>query len=215
MNPNMQGQLDQTMQGQPQGQKGDPEFQRKVDSYSTGLLKMIHGKETRGQVFEMLSSGPPEMTVPRTALTINKRMEEALTNKAQKPELPVLLASGAILVGELLEVAKAGNLTKGDIQPEMAQKILQETFQMYIEDGVKSGKIDPIELQKLVEPMMSDEQKDFGLNAGSQFGVPQEPGVSAAMETYANQRVSKVKNSMSSKVAGKQRQSALMQGGQR
>ena len=211
----MQGQLDQTMQGQPQGQKGDPEFQRKVDSYSTGLLKMIHGKETRGQVFEMLSSGPPEMTVPRTALTINKRMEEALTNKAQKPELPVLLASGAILVGELLEVAKAGNLTKGDIQPEMAQKILQETFQMYIEDGVKSGKIDPIELQKLVEPMMSDEQKDFGLNAGSQFGVPQEPGVSAAMETYANQRVSKVKNSMSSKVAGKQRQSALMQGGQR
>ena len=205
----MQGQLEQ--QGQGQGPQADPELQRKVDSYSSGLLKMIHGKETRGQVFEMLSSGPPDMTIPRTALMINQRMEGAISEKGTKPELPVLLASGTILVGELVEVANAGNLFKQEPQPEQVQKILQDTFQMYIEDGVKKGKIDPIELQKLVEPMMSPEQKDFGMNAGAQFGVPGQPGVSAAMESYANQKVGKVKNKMVSQMAGKQRLGALQQ----
>ena len=205
----MQGQLEQ--QGQGQGPQADPELQRKVDSYSSGLLKMIHGKETRGQVFEMLSSGPPDMTIPRTALMINQRMEGAISEKGTKPELPVLLASGTILVGELVEVANAGNLFKQEPQPEQVQKILQDTFQMYIEDGVKKGRIDPIELQKLVEPMMSPEQKDFGMNAGAQFGVPGQPGVSAAMESYANQKVGKVKNKMASQMAGKQRLGALQQ----
>ena len=205
----MQGQLEQ--QGQGQGPQADPELQRKVDSYSSGLLKMIHGKEMRGQVFEMLSSGPPDMTIPRTALMINQSMEGAISEKGTKPELPVLLASGTILVGELVEVANAGNLFKQEPQPEQVQKILQDTFQMYIEDGVKKGRIDPIELQKLVEPMMSPEQKDFGMNAGAQFGVPGQPGVSAAMESYANQKVGKVKNKMASQMAGKQRLGALQQ----
>jgi len=207
-------------QPQQQGNRGgeDARLQQQVEAYASGMLQMIHDKKSREQVYSMLKSAPPEESIPRTALTINTQMESALDKRGSKPPLPIIFAAGTILVQELIGITNEGNLSKQPIDDKRAQGILEKSYQMYIENGLKKKTLDPVELQQLVEPLMSEQQRGAGVGAAEQLGLPPAPGQRAAMETYANQRVSQVERQMSTKMAGKQRVGALqkgMQGGQR
>jgi len=178
-------------QGMPQ-EELDPKEKAEVEAYVSGLSKLLHGKETKSQVYEMLKSGQPEKTIPATALQINEQMEGAFKNKGHKPSMTTLVASAQFLVTDLIEIGNAGGFFQ--INPEDANvigPILTNTMQPYIEKGLADGSIDPVELQALIEPMMSDEAKSEGLRVAGEQGMSATPGVSQAMGTNSKQAVLK------------------------
>lgn len=172
----------------------DPKLNKEVDAYSSGLINLVYSRETNGQIYEILKSAPPETSIPQAALLVNDVMEKKLTERGKKPSLDVLLNAGILLIKELIDVGLAGGffeLEKDDVMP-----IIQETMQQYIEKGLKDGSIDPIELQQATEKIMPEDMKQEALQAGAQAGVPQKPGVGAAMEMYANEKVKKANAGM-------------------
>ena len=128
-------------------------------------------------------------------------MESAVKSKGQKPSLGVLLAANVRMIGELMEIGKSGGFFQ--VQEEQVGPILQDTMQRYITKGLKDKSIDPIELQQAVEPMMEESQKQQGLEMANQMGVPQEPGMDAALESYAGKRVDETKSMLSNQNAAK------------
>jgi hypothetical protein len=173
----------------PQGQM-DPKTEKEVQAYVLGLSKMLHSKQTSPKVLEMLKAGEPEKTIPHTAMMLNQQMEDAVRAKGKSPSLDTLFAAGQFLVGDLIEIGNAAGIFQLETEEQIAP-IVQNTFQVYIEKGLKDGTIDPIELQKKVEPLMSDEHKQLGLQAAQRTGVPEQPDETTAMEMYAMQRSKK------------------------
>lgn len=171
-------------------QKVDPATQKQMQSYIMGLSHLVHGKETRTQVMNVLSSGDPQDTVPQAALMVNDQMQQAVTSKGKPPSFDVLTGAAQFLVGDLIELGNSAGYFKVDT-PEQVAPILKSTMQQYIERGLKDGSIDPIELQKKVEPMMNEEHRQLGLEAASRSGIPQTPDQTTAMEVYARQRMQK------------------------
>lgn len=159
------------------------ELSKADQAYLSGLMKLLHSKETAPSVEEMLKSGPPEKTVPVVALQINSQMEEAV---AKKPSLETSLIAGTYLVQDLIEIGNTAGYF--DIQDEESiRPILQDTIQQYIEKGLADGSIDPVELQEKVEPLMSEDQKATGMQAAELTGVPTAPTQDTAMAAYGRQ----------------------------
>lgn len=168
----------------------DPKSKKEIEAYILGLSKMLHSKETSGKVVEMLRSGPPEKMIPHTALLINQQMEDTVRAKGKNPTLETLLAAGQFMVGDLIEIGNAAGIFQLETEEQIAP-IVKETFQKYIEAGLKNHTIDPIELQQKVEPLMPEEHRQLGLEAAKRTGIPEKPDESTAMEMYAMQRMQK------------------------
>lgn len=167
------------------GKDIDPKTKKQIDVYSTILTKFIHGKETQKQVLDMLKAGDPIEAIPPAAIAINEQAEKAMKTK---PSTDVVLGASVTLVADLIDVGMAAGLFE-EPSEEDASFIFQDTLQIYIEKGLKDGSIDPIKLQRDIEPLMSPEQKAAGLAMGKQAGVGEEPDERAVMERYADQRV--------------------------
>lgn len=172
----------------PETQQGkqpeiSPKMQKEVDAYITGLSKLLHSKNTSGQVVELLKAGPPEETVPSTALLVNKQMEQSIRAKGKKPSLDVLVNAGAFLVGDLLEIGNAAGIFQINSEEQVAP-ILQSTLQTYIENGLADGSVDPVELQQKVEPLLTDGQRSLGMEAAGMSGIPEAPNELTAMQAY-------------------------------
>lgn len=160
--------------------KVDPKVQREVDTYTMGLSKLLHGKESSREIMEMLKGGEPQTTIPATALLVNGMMESSIGNP---PSLDVLVAAGSFLVGDLIEIGNAAGIFQLETEEQIGP-ILQETMQKYIEDGLEKGTIDPIELQEKTEGLMSAEQQGMGMRDAGANEVPMEPDQNTAMQAY-------------------------------
>lgn len=170
---------------QAQGQELDPKLKNQIDVYSTMLTKFIHGKETQQQVLKMLQAGDPIKAIPPAAIAINEQAENAMKSK---PSTDVVLGASVTLVSDLIETGMAAGLFEQPSDEDISF-IYQDTLQIYIEKGLKDGSIDPIQLQKDIEPLMSEEQKQMGQELGKQAGVADEPDERAVLEQYTNNRV--------------------------
>jgi len=149
-------------------QEADPALVRQTESMVAGLLKLTHGEETRGEVLEILKSEEgPESSVPMAAEMIFKKLDDA--------EIPLAVRTSAftVLVTDLVELGNAAGAFQ--VPEEGVSAILQSSLQRYIEYGVKAGIIDPIELQKQAETLMTPEQKERGGGLAQANGVPMEP----------------------------------------
>lgn len=162
------------------GDKGQDMMSRADQAYISGLMKLLHSKETAPSVEEMLQSGPPEKTIPVIALQINDQMEQAVE---KKPSLETALAAGTYLVQDLIEIGNAAGFFQIETE-EQIKPILQGTIQQYIEKGLKEGTIDPVELQEKVEPLMDDDQRATGMQAAELTGIPKGPTQDTAMAAY-------------------------------
>lgn len=165
----------------------DPKEQQQIEAYLTGLSKMLHGKETSGDVLAMLQSGEPGDTIPQAALSVNSQMEAATSKGGSKPSLNILLNAAAFLVSDLIEIGNAADIFLIESEEEIAP-ILRSTLQAYIEKGLADGTIDPVELQQVVEPLMDEEHKALGSEAALRSGLPQEPNQGTAMHQYGEQQ---------------------------
>lgn len=162
------------------------ELSKEDQVYISGLMKLLHSKKTAPVIDEMLSSGPPEQTIPQVALMVNDQMEKEVSKK-KKVELETLLLGGMYLVSDLIELGNAGGIFQIEDE-EQIRDITQATFQTYIERGLKDGSIDPIELQSKVEPLLNEQQKGLGGQLGGEHQVPTAPNEDTAMEVYGAQR---------------------------
>lgn len=193
-----------------------PEEKQKAAAYTSGLLKLLHSPDTSGRVLAMLKTAKPEVSVPKSALAINGRMEQMIQEKkATKPSLETLLLGSVALVNDLIEIGNAGDAWGEDVGPERAKPILQNTMQQYIQQGLKDGSIDPVELQAKVEPLMDEEHRAAGLQGAQATGIPTEANEQTAMESYATQRERKVLSRQAEKEAGENRKEAMMARGRR
>ena len=168
-----------TLQGAGDDKPGGP-LSKADQVYVTGLMKLLHSKDTSPHVDEMLKSGPPDKTIPQIAMQVNDQMEAAI---GKKPELETTLVGGAYLVSDLVAIGNAGGFFHIDPKTQMGP-ILKDTMQMYIQRGLKDGSIDPVELQSKVEPMMNEEQKQTGTTAAGLTGISMQPTHSTAMASY-------------------------------
>lgn len=147
-------------------------LKKQMEGYKTVLTKLMHSKELRKQTMEMLKSGPPEIAVPQTAITINRQAEEMMQQKGIDLSNDVKLNGALFLVNDLIILGNSGAEWDDPVDKDEATAILQDTMQDYIKTGLANGTIDPIQLQKDTEPLLNDEQKKLGLEIAQQEGIP-------------------------------------------
>lgn len=181
-------------------------------AYITGLMKVLHGPKTTGQVMGILQSAPPEKSIPKAANNVHSQMESAVRAKGKEPSLETRLNAGLYLVADLAEMGNTSGVWEQPVTQETLPNIIEATLQSYIEEAGADGRVDPVELQKIVEPMMTEEHKAKGLQAAELGGIPREANEMTAMEEYASKKVRKAESSIASKMAGKNTQGALQRG---
>lgn len=164
------------LEAQGTGAKIPPKLEREIDVYTTSSMKLMHSKETQPAVLDMLKSGPIEQSIPATALQINGQLESQM-----KPSKDVVLASSVSLVSDLFELADAAGIAPMPPEEQIVE-IYTATLQKYIHNGLKDKSIDPIELQKSVEGMMSEEQKSMGSEMANEGGLPNAPTTGMATD---------------------------------
>jgi hypothetical protein len=157
-------------------------------AYIDALVKLMHSKQTAPKVEDMLESGPPERSIPETALMINNMMEQEARKGGKPPTLEVLFQAGIVVVSDLIEIGNAKGIFNIQEEGDVAL-LLQNTMQKYVEKGLAEGTIDPIELQQKAEAMMTPEDREAGREMAQSAGLPVEPNEHTAMEVYATKKM--------------------------
>lgn len=189
------------------------EMSQKDHVYVAGLMKLLHSKETSGNIVGMLKSAPPEKSIPQAAMTIFDQYDKAISSKGGDTSLETKFIGGVYIVQDLIEIGNASRAWEQEVDPEQGiPEYLQRSLQPFIEKGLADGSIDPVELQAVIEPMMNDDQVAYGMQAAEATGTPMIAGQQAAMETYASQRERKAMSKATDKQAGQNRQQ-MLQGG--
>lgn len=172
-----------------EGQEVSPELQKKMDSYIASLMHVIHNPKTADGILEMLGAAPPAESIPHTALYVNDAVEKVFDKKNTKVEDSVKIAGAMYLVSDLSELGNAANVWKGQKVPEQeVPKILQKTMSQYIHQGIRSGSIDPIQLQADTEPLLNDKQRQIGSTLQEKLGLPGEPTASMGIDAYTKKK---------------------------
>lgn len=209
-NNNMEEQVPQEVVPQEEAQM-DPRLEKELQTYTTGLSELLHGKQTSPQIVDMLKNGgPPEQSIPHAVTLVNTKMADSIGDKGQRPSLEVLFGGTIFLVNDLLEMGIAANAF-GPPDEDGTVNILKQSIQAQIQAGLKDGTIDPVELQEKVEPMMNEQARVDGMQVGASAGIPDVPDEMTAMEAYGAKR--QQKGMLQGKAQGQPQGAAIIQGG--
>ena len=172
MQQEQQGHPQAPQQGQPQqGKQLSPELQQKAEKWIFNAVKLIHSPQSRARLVEAMreTEGPPQTKVAKVANEVFKRMISSADEKGEAPSEIVMGIAGITIVGELIELGHAEGVFNMTEDEQKASLIL--ALQIYFHDGIKGGEIDPIELQKDLEPLMSDGMRQAGTQVAKQAGL--------------------------------------------
>lgn len=193
----------ENMKQAPQQKDVPPALKKEMEGFVGAVSKLLHGKETKSKVYEMLQSAPPDKSVPEATFQAVSRVMGAMKQGGKKPSMEAVLSGTVFATGELIEIGNAGGFFEQEIGEQNIQPVLQASIQRTIEEGVKARWIDPIELQTKMEGMLSPEQKQMGLMAGQRTGIPAQAGSAQAMEQYASQAVDRDRKRIAAKMSAK------------
>lgn len=204
-------------QSRPEDDPQAQQITKKAEGYKTMLMTLLHSKETREDVLDILrGSNDPYITVPQAAMAVNDMGVVNMERGGVKVEPAVQLASSQYLLEDLVQLGQA----IGQFQEADMEALSEDTYQIYVERGVKDGSIDPIQLQLEAEQLMTDNQ----LAAGTAMGagqVPGRPSQQAMTEQYASKRVGAERQRATEKAAmqkkkqmNQQMAQTALQGGQ-
>ena len=177
---NMMGAAQAQQQGQPMDQN-DPKVKQTMErakKYEVVLMQIMHGKKTRDQVIEVLKSNPdPYITVPKAAMTINDMGVQSMKQGGIDVEPGVQLVASQLVLNDLIELGQASEAFM--VEEDDIEAILEDTYQAYVERGLKDKSIDPIQLQLEVQQIMDPEMLAGGMamGAGKVPGVPDQRAV--------------------------------------
>jgi len=139
-----------------------PEQQMQIDEYSDNATIVVFGEASQAAVLQMLQVDQnPVKSVAKAANMINQKLQGGLEDTGEKMSEVALFMGAAHLVSELVVLAEAAKLFT--LSPGDRLEAFRQTLMMYFAEGLKNGTIDPVKLQQTIEPLMSREQRAFGL----------------------------------------------------
>ena len=186
-----------------------PAKKKQLKNIQAMLTDMLYHPDTKQSVQSMLKSSPPHVSIPGATNAVFQKFEDMATQKNKKPmPLDVRLTSGVMLFSEIMELSEDMEIVPEDLPEREIQGLLKDTMQQYIQKGLKTKSIDPIELQQAVEPMMSEEERQIGLEMGAAHGTPTELSSAVAAEGMYQKRVAP----MEAKTQALQQSNKQMQG---
>ena len=172
-----------------------PAKKKQMDMVNSALTDMLYHPEGKQAIQSMLGGdAPPEQSIPMVANTVFMKFEDMIkqSGKGDVP-LDVKLAGGVHLFSEVVELAESMGVIPEDVEPEALQPMMKDTFQRYIQQGIKTGAIDPIELQQQIEPLLSGEEKEIGMHFAKAMGTPESLQDGQAMEGIMRNREAPLK----------------------
>ena len=146
-----------------------PEEISQLDAYVDNATTVIFTEKTQPAILQELQSSPnPIESVAFTANHIHKILFDALEKQGESMTDKTLFLGATHVVSELHLLAEAAGLFT--LSNEEKLNAFQYTLLVYFKEGMESGKIDPVELQKELEPLMTEEQRQYGVLALSRMG---------------------------------------------
>ena len=101
--------------------------------YQTVLSNLMHGKENRSNVIDLLSGySDPELAVPATALVLSDQSKKMIDQKIPDE---LIIGTSAFLVEDLFMLGVAAGLWENPGEEEI-KNIYQDTVQDYIQRGL-------------------------------------------------------------------------------
>ena len=157
-----------------------PAQQMQIDAYSDNATIVVFSEQSQPAVLQSLQSGKnPIDSVAITANLIHRRLQDSLEKNGEKMTEITMCLGAAHLVAELIVLADAAKLFT--LENEDRLEAYRHTLMRYFEAGLKDGSIDPVELQKTIEPLMTDEQRAYGEEQMVKNGIMKTPPASSAM----------------------------------
>lgn len=105
-------------------------------------MKVLHAPETRDTMLKRLTQGNPIQAIAEVTLTIVQKLEGA----AQVSDI-VKLDGANVIMREVAELAEAAGVKP--LSDEEKSTAFSLALEMYVMQGVKSGKMNPEELQQV------------------------------------------------------------------
>lgn len=173
-------------------EKISPKKLQQVETVTAMMMKLIHSKESSQAAIGMLKADPdPAKAIPIAANRLLGVVEKKFKQRRSTIPNDVKVASIQYAVADLALLGNKAKLWDREVTKEELGPILKDTMQQYIQRGIKSGDINPVELQREVEPLMSDEQKAVANKYGQEAGIAPKPTATMAAEDYKNKEVQK------------------------
>lgn len=190
-----------------------PEKMKQVQTVNATLTDMLYHPDGKEAIKSMLKQAPPEQSIPMATNTIFMKFED-MSKQGGKGEVPldVKLAGGVHLFSEVVEMAEDLGIIPEDTQPEQLQPLMKQTFQQYIQRGLKDGSMDVIELQQAVEPLLTGEEREIGLHFASAMGTPTEMQQTQASESMFNKRSAPLRVELEGQKKQNQQMTQALQG---
>lgn len=139
-----------------------PAQEAQIEAYKDNATKIVFSEDSQAAVLQQLQSGGnPADSISNTAFVLHKRLEGSMAEQGEKMTEVTLALGAAHLVSELVVLAEAAGLYT--IPNEDRLEAYKLSVSKYFEAGLKDGSIDPVELQKSIEPLMSREQREYGM----------------------------------------------------
>jgi len=175
----MKKEKDKPVMNVPEGQLS-PEQLAQLDAYTDNATLIIYGEKTQESILQELQSGShPIESVALTANHVHRLLADGLAKTGEQMTDQTIFLGGTHVVSELINLGE----TAGLFEMSNAERMdaLQYTIQLYFEEGLKNGTIDPVALQKEIEPLLTPEQRQYGLSMVNSSGVSKTPPPSGAI----------------------------------
>jgi len=128
------------------------EARDEVDMMVANATKIIHSDQQRDKIIQAISQGDPIQSIASEANRVFRMLEVSEKSRGKGFNELTMAYGGIYIVSEIINMGEeAGLFEFGDEEKEAA---LKEAIQMYFQDGIKEQRIDPIALQKDIEPLM-------------------------------------------------------------
>lgn len=155
-----------------QQQEVDPKKRKQLQTMQAMMTDMIYHQDSKSSIQSMLTKGDPGHTIPATVNTVFMKFEDMTKEKLGDMPLDMKLAGGVHLFSEIMELAEAQGVIPEDLPEAQIQPLLKNTIQQYVQRGLKEKTIDPIDLQKRIEPMLSQQEREVGAHMADATGTP-------------------------------------------
>lgn len=179
-----------------QRQKANPAKIRQVEDITAMFMHLIHGPDTREATLNTLKANPdPAKAVPAAANMLMNRVEQQTIKRKKRLPDDVKVAAAQYMVPDLAMLGNKAQVWDRQVDQSELPQMLQDTMQIYIRKGIKNKSIDPVELQRAAEKLMTPEQKAAAMKMGAATSggqqLPPGPTPGMAMQQQVDAAVQK------------------------
>lgn len=166
----------QAMVDPSKNQDVDPETLRKLEEIKAMTINFMYNDKTKASVKQMVSGKDYQKTIPMATTSIYKQLQMFLKKDSKRSiDLDTKLAIGLTAFSETMELAQAMGAIPADISEDETESMLRKVMQDEIQAGLKSGEIDPIELQTKIETILPENMKQEGSKLVTAHGGSEKP----------------------------------------